>query len=282
MTVMSCPPELAETLEFMESVSNREYIERRGRSDQDFDGDFMTFPGGGAVYGGEDCPLSCAVGFGMASPPREADLLAIEDFYRRHHMAARIEVTSLSDPSLFSLLGSRGYRLHHFTHVWIKSLTDDAPVPPPAAVCEVVAARSPLASAWAQVTAAGFKTDGPPNAGDLAFVEGFLEAGKCWGLLASAGPARAAAAAMAVRDRIAVLFAASTLPPYRNRGLQSALIAHRLTMARDAGCIWAVLHTDPQGTSQRNASRMDFFLGYVKATMVQERGPCCHDDSSRR
>lgn len=282
MAVMSCPPELAETLELMESVSNRDYIERRARSDQDFEGDFTSFPGGGAAYGGEDCSLSCAVGFGMAAPPREADLLAIEDFYRRHHMAARIEVTSLSDPFLFSLLGSRGYRLHHFTHVWIKSLTDDAPLPPPAAGCEVVAASSPLASEWAQITARSFKTDGPPNAGDLAFVEGFLQAGQCWGLLASSGPAWAAAAAMAVHDRIAVLFAASTLPPYRNRGLQSALIANRLTMARDAGCLWAVLHTDPEGASQRNASRMDFFLGYVKAMMVQEGGPSWQENSSRR
>ena len=72
---------------------------------------------------------------------------------------------------------------------------------------------------------------------------------------------------MAVHDRVASLFGASTRVPHRNLGVQHALIAARLAAATEAGCDLAVVDTEPGSDSQRNVERLGFRLGYTKVTM---------------
>src|ERR1700722_8533677 len=50
------------------------------------------------------------------------------------------------------------------------------------------------------------------------------------------------------------LFGATTLPEARGRGAQSALIAARATVAREAGCEWLVAETFTEGPGQHNSS----------------------------
>ena len=70
--------------------------------------------------------------------------------------------------------------------------------------------------------------------------------------------------------RIAALFGTATLPEFRGRGVQSALIALRLHEAAKAGCEYAVVSTNPGSGSQRNMERRGFRVAYTKVVMMRE------------
>lgn len=71
-------------------------------------------------------------------------------------------------------------------------------------------------------------------------------------------------ATLALRGRIAGLFGASTLPDYRNRGVQTALLHRRLQRAAETGCELAVSLAQPGGRSQRNITRLGFQTLYTR------------------
>ncbi len=73
-----------------------------------------------------------------------------------------------------------------------------------------------------------------------------------------------------IHDGLALIVGDGTLPAYRNRGLQSALIRARLDQARQAGCDLAVICTNPGSGSQRNAERQGFTVAYARTMMVRE------------
>ena len=66
------------------------------------------------------------------------------------------------------------------------------------------------------------------------------------------------------------LFGAGTLPEFRRRGIQTALLGVRMHYAAQAGCEIAVIVTQGGTTSQRNAERLGFRLAYSKATLIKQ------------
>ncbi|MGH3166383.1 MAG: GNAT family N-acetyltransferase [Trebonia sp.] len=84
-----------------------------------------------------------------------------------------------------------------------------------------------------------------------------------------AGEQIVATAAMYVNGETAQFFGGSTLPEYRGRGAQTALIAARASAARAAGCRWLVAETEPEApgghvTSLRNLRRVGFEVLYER------------------
>jgi GNAT superfamily N-acetyltransferase len=67
-----------------------------------------------------------------------------------------------------------------------------------------------------------------------------------------------------------MLCGAATLPAFRRRGVQSALLHARLAQARQAGCDLAVVTTQPGSKSQENVQRAGFELLYVRAVLVRD------------
>ncbi len=65
----------------------------------------------------------------------------------------------------------------------------------------------------------------------------------------------AAAASMDIRDGIGHLTAGATLPQYRRRGCQAALIQRRLADALEEGCDLAVGNAAPYSSSRQNLER---------------------------
>jgi hypothetical protein len=74
----------------------------------------------------------------------------------------------------------------------------------------------------------------------------------------------AGAATLAIRDGVAGLFGASTLPAFRNRGVQTALLGTRLARAAEAKCDLAACLAQPGSTSQRNVMRKGFSVLYTR------------------
>ena len=71
---------------------------------------------------------------------------------------------------------------------------------------------------------------------------------------------------------LAILGGMTTLPAERRRGVQAALIAHRVAMAADAGCDLAVSSTLPANASERNLTRAGFRPLFETATLTRRPG----------
>ena len=63
---------------------------------------------------------------------------------------------------------------------------------------------------------------------------------------------------------------AGVLPRYRGLGVQRALIAARLRIARAAGCDVAGSSTRPATVSQKNLQRLGFGILYPKVVLVRD------------
>ncbi|WP_341277793.1 GNAT family N-acetyltransferase [Paenibacillus sp. FSL H8-0537] len=71
---------------------------------------------------------------------------------------------------------------------------------------------------------------------------------------------------MHIHEHIASLTFAATLPEYRKRGVQAALIAARLRAAAQAGCILMVGQAGYCSSSHRNMQRAGMSLCYTRST----------------
>ncbi len=87
----------------------------------------LAVGGGYAAFLGAGSPLSQALGLGLSGPVRETEVRALEDFFRQRKTSTQIEVASLADPTLLSLLGRLGYHVAHQTHVLVHTLRSANP-----------------------------------------------------------------------------------------------------------------------------------------------------------
>lgn len=108
--------------------------------------------------------------------------------------------------------------------------------------------------AFTDVLLAGYEVDGPV----AAFIRAEHRLPMMRRFLAVARGMPIAAAAMTIHGEVAVLGGASTLPACRGQGAQSLLLRHRLRVAADAGCEWAVATARPESVSAANLRRAGF------------------------
>ena len=83
----------------------------------------------------------------------------------------------------------------------------------------------------------------------------------------------AGGAGLRMAEGVAQLAGAGTVPAYRRRGIQTALLSARLADAAEAGCDVAVITTQPGSKSQQNAQRQGFDLLYTRAVLVKHPRP---------
>jgi GNAT superfamily N-acetyltransferase len=81
-----------------------------------------------------------------------------------------------------------------------------------------------------------------------------------------------ATGAVALHGGVALLAGASTLPAWRGRGAQTALLAARLAFAAERGCDLAMMGAAPGSTSQTNAERQGFRVAYTRIKWHRPRG----------
>ena len=224
--------------------------------------------GGVAFFGGATYPANQIVGMGLYGEVTCHDIERVEEFFRSRGVPATVVVSPLADATLLTLLAPRGYRVGEFNSVLIRRIHSNEPlVAPPGVVIERVTGET--LEPWASAIATGFSEFGPvpPDVftgfghlpGALAFlarIEGKIVGGSGGRIIPEA--------------RVAALFGTATLPQFRRRGVQTALIARRLHEAAKAGCEYAVVSTLPASGSQRNMERRGFHLAYTKLVMVRE------------
>ena len=236
--------------------------------------------GGVAAYVEPGAPFNKVAGLGFAGMPAADALEELEQNFADRKAPLQFEVSTLADPALGRALTGRGYLLIGFENVLGLPLDSSRALDVETGAVMVSRASDEEAPVWLDTVATGFMTpdvfDGPPSHesiprdvldrvfGDTIAAPSFER------YLARVGGAIAGGASLRIQDRVAQLSGAATRPEFRRRGVQSALLRHRLAEAARRGCDLAVVTTQPGSKSQENAQKFGFALLYARAVLVRE------------
>ena len=242
--------------------------------------------GASAVFAGPGQPINKLAGLGFAASVEDDALSTVERAYDARHAELRVELATLADPGVGTLLTRRAYELIGYENVLGLPLGGEI-VDRLARAYEADVARGVSVSRpredetrpWIETVADGFshpdQRDGPPP------TESFARETTVDVLSASSGAAGmrlylarrdgvvAGGGASRIADRLLQLAGAATLPAHRRRGVQSALLRARLLDAARQGCDLAIVTTEPGSKSQENVQRAGFALLYARAVLVR-------------
>jgi GNAT superfamily N-acetyltransferase len=220
-------------------------------------------------------PLNKIIGLGFQGDIEERALEVVESDWRERGEPARIELSTLAAPSIATLLTTRGYRLQGFENVLGLSLANRT-APKTAIAVETVCDGDD--ASWLETVITGFShpdgtgvtTEVIPREALAPIMEDFRLASGMIRSLARIDREPAGAASLRVDAGIAQLCGATTLPRFRRRGVQRALLEARLALATAAGCVVAIITTSPGSQSQANAQKQGFALLYARAVLVRD------------
>src|SRR3954454_23561356 len=236
----------------------------------------IPIAGGLASFAEHGSPYNKVVGLGFGGVPSTRALDEIEHAFAACGAPTQIELAHLADPEIGELITGRGYQLESFENVLGCAIEPGLDRTTPARI-EGRRSGDEELDAWIDVVvdaAVHPDTQGVPWHEE--FPREIVE--KAERDAAAAGLARYAAlhdgglgggASLRVEQGIAQLAGAGTAPGHRRRGIQSALLAHRLADAASAGCDVAVITTQPGSRSHQNAQRQGFDLLYTRAVLVK-------------
>lgn len=261
--------ELAQRIELAEAkaaASAAEYMEKvePGRAA------LARIAGGYAVYCGPQSPVTQAIGIGFDGTISEAEFNRLEHFYSSRNETARIEACPLADFSLFEHLGQRGYRVMEFTNVMARRIRGGEDFSFFGENITIDRVLPGQVDAWNLTVAQGFSEGAPVSQELLDVMSVFAMAPEHECYLARVDGKVAGGGTLSLRDGVAGLFGASTLPMFRNRGVQTALLSARLARACAAGCDLAACLAGPGTSSQRNIVRKGFQVLYTRVKFEKE------------
>jgi ribosomal protein S18 acetylase RimI-like enzyme len=273
---------LARRIERAEAALMRDGVgaaARRTGSDRAF---VVEIRGGVAAFSEPDCPFNKVTGLGFGGVPDESELSAIERRYAQRGCPVMVELSSFADPEIGRVLTRRGYELIGYENV-SGLLLENGPATAAAAPengLTIDRALGDDAERWLDAVITGFlhqdTYDGLAShesyardiiqraTEDMAAAPGFER------YIARREGAVAGGASFRSFEGVAQLCGSATLPEHRRRGVQSALLRHRLAEATRRACDVAVVTTQPGSKSQENVQRFGFALLYVRAVLRKD------------
>ena len=222
--------------------------------------------GGVAAFVGEDSPINEAFGLGFAGEVTEEDIALLERFYEWRHARGKVAICPFAHPSLWRLLGERGWVPEGFENVLTMPLDRQTELEQPAV--EIRHCSEDERDLWARVVAVGFAAPNLPTQAELDLAHIIAARDEATLLLAWIDGEPAGTGELVVEEGVGWLSADTTLEPYRGRGVQRAMQVERLRRARDAGCDLAATESTPGGASQRNMERLGFRIAYTRVDLV--------------
>ncbi len=236
--------------------------------------------GGFAVFAGAGAPVNKLIGAGFGGPPDDDRLGQIETLFAGCGSPVQAEIATLADPAWHAVFGPRGYVLAGFENVLGMALPVSHERTLAAGISIVECAPADRAL-WLDTVVTGFSCpdEVPAQAAGQAFpreaiervFEDFAAAPGFRQYLAYVGDDVAGGGSLREWAGVAQLCGAATLPGFRRRGVQSALLDARLRDASRRGCDLAVVTTGPGSTSMQNAQRRGFALLYARALHIKTR-----------
>ncbi len=252
-------------LERAEGLTNAAFVEARARLMPESRAKWIEVAGTMAMFDGVDSPCTQTFGLGLFQMPSAEELTAIEKFFRARGAPVFHEVSPHADKAVLPMLSERGYRPFELTNVMFLPLA--VRVSPPANREQAVRVRiikDDERELWARVSAEGWSES--PQLAALIFEMGRVAgaARESTPFLAELDGEPIAAGSLAIHDGVALFAGASTIPVWRRRGAQQALLETRFQFAIDASCDLAMMCAEPGSVSQRNAERQGFRIAYTR------------------
>ena len=235
--------------------------------------DVFELAGGCAVLCGPGLYVNRALAVGLGGPMVGDDFALLEERSAAVGVPPSVDVVPTADRSVTELAAARGYGILRFLTTHIRPLGSDADELPVDPSIEIERAGGELLDVWQAVAAAGFDVgEGAGRRASDAFAKAAAVVDEGGFLLArDARDGRPlGCASVTIRDGLATLGGMTTLPPERGRGVQAALISHRLRLAVAAGCDLAASSTIPANRSERNLARAGFRPLYETVTLARE------------
>ncbi len=253
-------------LERAEGHACREFAEARRRLKPDDGVDWTEIGSVCAVFDGPESPITQAFGLGVFEPV-SADILGkIEEFFFSRGAPADLEVSPFAGVEGIGLLCARGYLPLEISSVTWQPLDAREALHQGFESIRVRIAETPDdLELWSSISARAWSHEHPEL---LKFLDemGMLMAGRedtrCF--IAELDGVPGAAGALSVHDGAALFSGAATLPEFRRRGLQSALLNARLSFASEKDCDLAMMVAALGSDSQRNAERQGFRIAYTR------------------
>jgi GNAT superfamily N-acetyltransferase len=259
---------LARRLEMAEAHACRECAEAFQRQHPEFPVAVEEIAGGFAIFAGADSPVTQAIGLGLHGAVSDFDLDRLQDFFSSRATAAAVELCPLVEMSLYERFAKRGFHLLEVSDVLFRRLTpidrDGKALPSNIVVRRAAPEEAQL---WTKTVAKGFAEHNPVTQSILEVMAGFFPAAHCF--LALVDGSVAGGGAVSTRGGVCGLFGASTLPEFRGRGAQTALLQARIAWAAAQGCDLAVSITQPGSASHRNMERQGFRVAYTRTKLIR-------------
>ncbi len=237
----------------------------------------LPIAGGIAVYADTGSPMNKLIGAGFDGAVTDVHCLEnIENQFAVRRGRLQAEISTLASPDLHALLCSRGYRSSGFENVLGNALTTESEQATGIEVgrlgqSEAQLFADVLVQAFAKPDTGGVGGDPiPPSEEIRRWVMLTTTMAGFYGMVARIDGEVAGAASLRFDDRIAQFTGAGTLPRFRRRGVQTALLRARLADARRNGCEIGVVVTQPASKSQQNVQREGFSLLYSRHLLVKD------------
>ncbi|RUR10090.1 GNAT family N-acetyltransferase [Legionella sp. km772] len=228
-------------------------------------GKILELGGGAACFAGLSSFFSQVVawGFELKSKQFKPQIEAIEDFYRScGHSRVDLELCPLVGNDLLIALGQRGYRITEMNNISFLDLAHYS-LNEEKVQFEIRQIASHEVRQWAKTIALGF--------GYIEAQEQFIHYAQLKGVRAFAvydNEQIVAGATIAIHGPVADLGVTSTLPAYRNRGLQKLLLKERLKFAIDEALPLVTVTTEPGSISDLNIQKIGFRCAYTRVKMT--------------
>ena len=254
---------LSKRLERTEGHACLQFAQARRRLYPKSGAEWMECAGATVVFDGVESPVTQTFGLGLFDTPTSAALDTIECFFRDRGAPIHHEVSPFAGIATHNLLRDRSYRLCEISNVLYRPLAAESFESPVNIRIRVVTPSE--SQLWAETSARGWVQEHPE------FQSFFLQSGEITcaragspAFLAEIDGQPGAAGSLSIYEGVALFAGAATIPEFRRRGLQTALLHTRLRYAFDHGCDLAMIVAEPGGESQRNAERQGFAVAYTR------------------
>jgi GNAT superfamily N-acetyltransferase len=237
----------------------------------------LEIGGGRAVCGEPGLPMNKVLGLGLGAEVTDADLDALEAFYDERGSPIQIELCPMAARGLSSRLTKRGYELLGFESEMARPGPFHPIDGPDTSAIRIERTTDPRdEDLWTRVVSEGFiaaeeapTVPPPPDvlAATSTIMRGFIHPGITRYLALVNGDAAGGCASFQA-DGVVGIFGTATVPQYRRRGVQTALVSRTLTDAAP-GIDLAIATTEAGSTSQRTFERLGFRLLYTRAILVR-------------
>jgi GNAT superfamily N-acetyltransferase len=255
--------ELAKRLEAAEGYGCAQFADARKLLNPHSTSTRMDHAGTTVVFDGVDSPITQTFGLGMYEELSPEALDEIEQFFLDRGAEVMHEVCPFAGTATLDLLCARGYQPIEISNVMYRAVEQNGEALTGNIRVRVVGGDE--ARLWSSISARGWTHEHPEleefvrRMGEACVIR---EQSPC--MLAEIDGAPGAAGALIVHEGVALFAGAATVPEFRRRGLQGALLHERMRYAAEHGCDLAMMVAEAGSNSQRNAERKGFRVAYTR------------------